>query len=276
MKKLALTLALILACVTTIMLPSGMNDSLAATTPEPEYIVATNDFCPFMCLHGENEGFSVDLAKRVFKDAGIEFEFEEHPWARGVRETTVGNIYGLLAAGKSEAPALMFPEEPVGVQYNCFFTPQDSTWQYTSKEDLKDDRIIVFINWGHRQDLREYLGEEKYDEMFIELSHDGDYDRIAADMIKQGRADAVWSDPRVNAYESHKEGSPIEGFKNSGCISVFFLYLGFTPKTPERSQELITIFNEGVRELRQSGELAKILQKYNVEDWIDEEEIPFH
>ncbi|MEK2644629.1 transporter substrate-binding domain-containing protein [Bdellovibrio sp. BCCA] len=45
-----------------------------------------------------------------------------------------------------------------------------------------------------------------------------------------------------------------------------FLYVGFSPNNP-KSKIYAKILNQGIDDLRRSGELRRILEKYNLEDW---------
>ena len=44
------------------------------------------------------------------------------------------------------------------------------------------------------------------------------------------------------------------------------VYIACTPKGA-RGQELVDMFDKGIDQLRASGELEKILAKYNLKDW---------
>lgn len=243
---------------------------------KPKMIISITEFCPFMCPKKTNKGFTVEIVDKIFKDQNIKIKFHEYPWARGVSQTTNGKIYGILAPGKDEAPKLIYPNEPIAIQKNCFFSKKTNGWKYKSKESLKSIKLLAFIGWAHGKELKKYLGEDKYRSIFTELSYDGQYYERVSKMIKKGKADAFWADPNVIGYFNLKQDSLFKDFKNSGCISSHFLYIGFTPIDRSKSFEFIKIIDNGIKKLRESKELQKILTKYNVNDWANEKEILFH
>lgn len=58
----------------------------------------------------------------------------------------------------------------------------------------------------------------------------------------------------------------IKGLPLCGNFGAYAQYMGFTPQNPN-SPKLAGIYDQGIRALRASGELAAILARYGVEDW---------
>lgn len=93
-----------------------------------------------------------------------------------------------------------------------------------------------------------------------------DYLRRSFQKLEAGRIDAVLEDSAVVGsflQESKQAGSFKEGGRLAGGAEV---YIAFSPKFA-KGREIAALMTEGVRQMRKSGELKTILDKYGVKDW---------
>ncbi|MGR2682768.1 substrate-binding periplasmic protein [Chromobacterium haemolyticum] len=241
-----------------------------------EVSIGMVDFCPYMCVGTANKGFIVEIVEQAFKKNGIAAKFTVKPWARAVADTRVGKLDGLLAPGKNEAPGLMFPETPVAVQQNCFYAKSTSQWNYRSFNDVKNGTFISYIGFGNRLDLEKSIGVGAYKKNFLEFNYDNNYMSRAASMVNANRAIAMWADP-ISFEKTKQDGNKLlNGLKNKGCISSYYLYLAFPPTSVRRIPELVNLFEDGISKLKRSGELKAIYKKYHVSNLAYQKEQVFH
>ncbi len=57
----------------------------------------------------------------------------------------------------------------------------------------------------------------------------------------------------------------------AGTLGILKNYIGFSPKHPN-AKTLINMYDQGIKKLRESGQLNQILSRYGVEDWVKNNE----
>jgi polar amino acid transport system substrate-binding protein len=85
--------------------------------------------------------------------------------------------------------------------------------------------------------------------------------------LQAGRVDAYVEVPVVFWSQVDRMGISRDSFAVAGNLGKADpIYVAFSPAKPE-SKELAKTLSDGIRALRKSGDLAKILAKYGVADW---------
>jgi len=79
-----------------------------------------------------------------------------------------------------------------------------------------------------------------------------------------GRLDVVAETSTVLAWTAKNAGYPFTAFRIVYLHEGDPVYFAFSPAAGPRYAQL---FDDGLRELRRSGELAKILAHYGLSDW---------
>jgi polar amino acid transport system substrate-binding protein len=225
--------------------------------------------CPHMCPDNDDKGFTRDITKAVLEKYGHKVKFEAMPWFRAVNFANKGTLSGIICTGKEESPLLLYPEEEHGIQNDCFYGSVSDDWRPTDMSSFLRRKTIIFKGWMHEKSYMEKLGTDKYFKTFIEFSLEGDYTNRAMRMVEGGRVDAFWSDATVFKYFLSKNNleHKWKKIKQLGCIKRQKLFMGISPKYPELATKINKQFDEGMIELRKSGELDKIMNKYGLTDW---------
>ena len=83
------------------------------------------------------------------------------------------------------------------------------------------------------------------------------------DRLKQGNLDVVIEDQYVFHYFMKTHHAQ---FRNAGALGREKVYIALSPSLPE-SPAVARALDEGLRDLRASGELEKILTFYGIQDW---------
>lgn len=223
--------------------------------------------CPHMCPDSLHKGFTHDITLAIFSQLGYQIEFVSLPWARAAVDALNGRLDGVLSAGQSEVPGMIFPSQELATQRDCFFGRSSDTWQPDDAQSFVGRRTIVFKGWVKEQSFLQTLGKEQYRVTFEELPIDEHYYTRVETMVLAGRAHAFWMDENVYDYIRRTTGRYRDGVKNLGCIEFQKLYLALTPQKMTQSTRLAQEFDEGMIHLRESGELARILNVYGLQDW---------
>lgn len=226
-------------------------------------VVAADEWCPYNCEPGTaRPGYAIEILQKIFEPHGHVIEYKVMPWSRALLETRAGRISAAVGALPSEAPDLLYPEEEHGL-YRIGFYSRWSGWRYEGRESVKGLLFGVAQGYSYGEELDGLIaaGHLRVAPM------PGDRP-LAINLwkLESGRLDGVIADQAVFAFVSRMEGlqdrfcfcgSPDDGHP---------LYVAFAPNRPE-SETYARLLSEGIRELRRSGDLARLLTKYHLKDW---------
>jgi len=228
-----------------------------------------SEACPHMCPDNEQKGFTHDITKTILEKFGHNVTFNPLPWSRAVHFANEGKINGVICTSKAESPLLIYPKLEHGMQNDCFYGDHDDNWQPKDMESFLERRTIVFNGWMHGEDYVQRLGVTKYYQLFLEFSLNNDYTERAIMMIERDRAEAFWHDSTTLKYFLSKNAviRKRNTIKKLGCIKRQKLFMGMSPKHPELAKKINLQFDQGMKELRISGELEEIMKRYGLTDW---------
>jgi len=266
-----------------------------------EIKISTLDFCPLHCIGDDGKivssqpGVVVEIYQKIYGDAGYQPIFVVLPFNRGMAEVSEGRLdaisgplqfLGVALQDKIRQwpeigplyARLIYPEQTIGThQSSCFFVRSDSKWTYDGEHSLDGQRIGTANAHDYGPRLNAYLENAKRGENknFIqELSGDNMFLRNLQ-KLEANRVDILFID-RISGSNSIKKSEdigdiPTGSVKLALCIdSPQKLYLAFGDQNPERSQTLARVFDEGIIRIRKSGVLKAILDKYGLNDWIED------
>lgn len=242
---------------------------LSVTTTQAERLTfTTGDWCPYIfeldgTVDPEKPGFSIEIVNSVFAIMGYDIKYVTAPFLRQIQEVERGTYSALAGVYSEEAPNLLFPDEPIGMTRNCFYSKISNNWRYNNSKDISAIKIAVVSGYTYGE-LDDYI--EAYPKEVIKLTGNeaAMMDRLT-ELVDINRVTAFIQDARVAEYYFMVNG--IEGrFKSSGCLEAIPSMLGFSP-VDNRAENFIEAFDIQINKMRTSGELKKILTKYNVSDW---------
>jgi polar amino acid transport system substrate-binding protein len=234
-----------------------------------EITLMADPWCPYSCEPDSSKpGYAIEIAQKVFSKAGHTAKYIVMDWDEAVTKTRKGEYTAVVGAYKEDAPGFVFPKESVGLSGSWFFTLKDSKWRYTGVDSLKGVKVGVIKGYSYGDVLDKVFAEkDKAGEMFITsgVTALG----MLIDNLVAGKIDTLNEDKAVfidylvdngmfDILSNTKEAG-IEGDPES-------VYIAFSPVNP-KSKEYADILTKGIAELRKSGELAKILKKYEMKDW---------
>ena len=259
-KKMFIPRAVLLV-LSLVFLTAG---SIYADTVKAAGIV----YCPYLCDSKEDgqEGFMTDIAKLVFQKAGHTYTVTMMPFARALAEVVAGGYDALAICNKADVPegGLVFPETPIALVSNTFVAKKDNAWTYNGIESLKQVKIgaIIGYTWLDKA-LNSYMLTAK--PPAVQRVGGDDATQKNLQKVLNGRTDVYLDDPNMVIRVASKMGIA-DQIKFTGNVSPTPHYIGFTPRK-ETSRKYADILGQGMKALRASGELAKILEKYGMTDW---------
>ena len=246
----------------------------AETKPSPQKMVTlrADQWSPFSGdPKSDAPGFMVEIAQKIFARNGLQVQYELMPWTRVLKEVEAGNFDAAVGASPEDAPDFIYSKEPQGKWTVACIALKSNSWQYGgSIESLAKIRAAASLGYVYGKDsagndIDEYIEKNKGKSVEV-LS--GDFPLQAAiGMLQKKRVDVVLETPEV-FFDAIKQLKldPAEFRIVAEVRPRTPVWVGFSPKL-QSSPAYAQMMQDGMIELRKSGELKQILDKYGVTDW---------
>lgn len=223
-------------------------------------------WCPYICQpDSDKPGYMVEIAKTVFEKHGHRVQVLLSSWVSAIKDTRSSKVQGLMGCSIVDAPDFIFPKKSLGVMRNAYFVHHESTWLYKGRPSLQAVKIGVINGYTYGDSVDSLIRARN--RSFVPFSGDRSLEQlIHATHLKQ--LDGFIENPVVLQYTSAAAKLTLNKLKIVGWVENQdpALYISFSPNNP-KSMEYAQILSEGVEELRRSGDLQRILARYNLQDW---------
>ena len=238
----------------TSAVPETSTESGQKATPKKKKYKISSDssFAPFVFQNDQSKytGIDMELIKAIAKDQGFTLEISNPGFDAAVSDVQNGNADGMIAGMTvTDARKATFDFSDPYYTTNSILAVQESS-NIASYEDLKGKTVGVKNGTASQTFLEENKSKYGYK---IKTFSDG---ASMYDSLNSGSVAAIMDDEPVIKYaikQGRKFKTPIEGTP-SGQIA-FAVQKDSNP-------ELIEMFNNGLANLKESGEYQKILDKY--------------
>ncbi|MBK8284027.1 MAG: transporter substrate-binding domain-containing protein [Ahniella sp.] len=212
-------------------------------------------------------GYMIEMADAIAATQGHTIEYKTMPWDDAVASSRKGDIDCVVGALKSDAEGFMFPEESWGDSLNGLFALTDTDWTYTDIESFSSVRVAVIAGYSYSEEIDAYVEANKADpNKVVIVNSTGRALMNAVSRLVSRKADVIIEDVNV-AASTFAKMNMADRMKSVGVVGEPEpLYIACTPASP-RGKQFADMFSAGTVELRSSGKLAEILEKYGLEDW---------
>ncbi len=229
--------------------------------------IAADPWCPHNCIAGAaREGYMIEIAREAFALARLQVHYRNMSWARALDLADDGYIDAVVGAFTRPEAGFVYPEEAIGYAHTTLYAHTESNWTYDGIESLNEHTLVTINGYSYSPALDAYIDEYKDDpERVWILSGPAPLNR-AIELLEYDRSDVLPEDRDVMRWT-------LERLDKQGSLRVVDrlkrvpVYIAFSEANPH-SDELATLFSEGVRQLRRSGRLDQILDRYGV-SWAD-------
>lgn len=252
--------------LTAMMLTIGFRTSVAMADT---ILIRSDAWCPYVCDSAKDPGYMVEVVSKIFEKNGHKVNFSMVNWARAVSETRRNKATAIVGANYNDAPDFVFPTKTLGHGQDYFFVKKDSTWTYKGSASLVGKKIGVINGYAYGGDMDRIISENK--DIFISISGEHPLDQIIK-MIESKRLDAFIENQTVLRTNLSNMGLSSDEYKpvSSQVANDAKLFIAFSPAN-KKSEVYAKIFTKGITEMRQNGELSRILAKYGLTDWEQQE-----
>lgn len=244
----------------------GSHLGAQATSPSVAPIkLMADEWCPYNCDPHKEPGYTIEIFKEIFKNKGSEVDYKIADWSLAIDQTRDGKNDVLVAATVGDAPDLIYPKEVIGLSRQCFYSTPSIRWKYKNLDSLKNVKLGVIKSYSYGDKLDNYIREHQEDSKKIDFTIGGTPLEELSKKLLVNKIDLIVENENVMKHYLKKTKQE-QLLRNIGCEETLKIYMAFSPKNPNAlkySQE----FDDGIKELRKSGKLKEILQKYSISDW---------
>lgn len=216
-------------------------------------VLACVDFPPFEYEeNGQIKGILIEIVQKAFDDAGILLELRMYPFARAFQEAKNGDVAGIFNLFKSKKREEWFDYSvPVIENKLLFFKRKNFRIKFENVSDLEGLNIGV---------MKDYRYSPEFDEAGDLFTKDvARLHKLHFRKLDLGRIDLYPCDELVGRYIATEERLMDKFNVLPRPLSVNKGYIGFTKG---KHQELIEKINNALVEMKKTGKVAKIINKY--------------
>ena len=207
-------------------------------------------------------GYMVELAKAIFEPQGIKVDYQLMPWSRAIQETRIGKIDCVIGAYKVSVPDFLFARQHWGNDETFFYKLKSDPWVYKGDVKALQNRKIGVIS--------DYSYGETLDGVFKKLKVQGAKGDKALETnimkIISKRIDTMIESEYVMDSKLAKLNLSEQIVSAGNTLQGEPMYLACHPGS-RRVQGFVEIVNRTMPNMQQSGELERILNKYNIAVW---------
>ena len=232
-----------------------------------EIILSADPWPPFNTEPGsKNEGYLIDVAREVFEPLGHQVTYTCVPWKRALDGTRSGRYTGAVGASTTDASGFIFPNEELARNVLAFYTLADNPWRFEGPESIASVTIGVAAGYDYRRWLNDYIRIHAGDAGRVQVIAGKNPLKLNLKKLLLERIDVVVDSEAVIRYTA-KQMNVLEKIKPAGYgVEPAYIYIAFSPALP-RSDALARQLSDGIVQLRHSGRLQAILDRYGLRDW---------
>ncbi|WP_097461443.1 substrate-binding periplasmic protein [Mangrovitalea sediminis] len=262
-------LALLLPCLGGSLLLNSSPATAGTSASSRVVKLAADPWCPYNCApNSAHPGYMIELARTILVKSGYSVEYRTRPWSRALVEAHNGVIDGAVGATYEDGRGLVFGHEALGIDHTVVAFAENSTVIYSGPHSLDGLKIGIIDNYGYNNGgpIDQYLADRRRNnpDSVVVLATDHAL-RQLIEMLRLHYIDAIFASGNVLNYTlklMHLQGQ----LKISDTAAYNVVNIAFTPDA--RGRKLARLMDQGLRKLRQTGRLAKILAEYGLTDWV--------
>ncbi len=231
---------------------------------------------PYTGVSGSNKsGYIIEVVERIFEKYSIDIKYVNHSWGRCIEEVRKGRITALAGADVLEVPGFIFPKRTIGVTAPAFFVRKGFNWRYSGVASLQKIVLGYIADYTYEQKIDAYIRRADPNRV-TEIKGENALRRLLT-LLKLKRIDAFIENEVVVKNSLIQEGLKSTDYQIAGAPdNGVRLFISLSPVV-KKSCEYSRLFDIGINELRASGELSAILNKYDILDWEkSQNKLPLH
>lgn len=224
--------------------------------------VRSDPWMPYNGGPADKPGIVLEILSAVAARAEATVDYAPLGWEDAIAAVSAGQADAVIGATAQDAEGkLRLPAEPIGDMRAGLFVRKDQPWNYERIQSLDGKRLGAIKGYTYWPQFDQYLAEHPAAVTWYEGT-DALAQAIAA--LHEGKID-VFPETVITFLWRAREMGAAGTFRIAYINEGNAIYVAFSPN--ERGARWAQRFDEGLRALRASGELARLLAKYGMQDW---------
>lgn len=240
----------------TIMAAAMMAATPAMAEKGKVWVVSTDTaFKPFEYTddNGEFVGIDVDILAAVAEDQGFEYELKVLGWDASIAACQAGQADGMIAGAsitdERKESGWIFSDGYYDAN-QCMAVAEDS--DIAGFEDMEGKAVAVKTGTMSASYAESLADEYKFTVTYFEDSP------TMYQAVVGGQVAACMDDTPIMACNIKETGIPMKLLEETGNEPAAYGFAIFS----EENQELVEMFNEGLKNIKENGTYDEILEKY--------------
>ncbi|WP_158088355.1 substrate-binding periplasmic protein [Colwellia chukchiensis] len=228
--------------------------------------LVADPWCPYNCAkQSQYQGYLLEIAEQAFAKHNIKLDYVVLPWSRAINDVLLGKKTGLLGVTKNEVPELIFPNQALGVATHVFITLKEATWQYTGLKSLAEISFGVIKGYSYGDLAQRYITKANIANGKVQPVSSINGLKQNIEKLSRGRIQALIADRNVFDFFL-LENNIANNFRIAGILTKEEIYIAFSPQLAN-AKRYAKLLSQELDNMRANGQLQRILQKYNLQDW---------
>lgn len=227
--------------------------------------LCADEWMPFngASITDERPGYVIELARTIFEPRGITIDYQVMPWEDALVAVREGRMTAAIGANTAEGEGTVIPQEPIGAPPVCLMVRTDSTWNYSNLVSFRNVKLGVIKDYSYWPSLDEYI-EAKAGDAVVVVEGDAPLGELMS-LLTQRKVEVIAESEPVLLWHLRANNIDRAQFRVVYKHQAEPIYLAFSP-TPD-GRRFAPIFDAGMKALRASGDLEKMLRRYGLRDW---------
>lgn len=223
---------------------------------------AAIDWCPQLCGEQKDQGYIIELIKKIYPASEYQLEIDFFPWSRAIKVVRSGQYHALLSPAKYEAPGLRYPVNPAGFQQMCFFVLRENNWRYTGVQSLASLRIGIAADTSIEELNQYFLENEAQFQVQPYLER---YVAQHVNKLLKHRVDTFIFTRNTTVLELSKLNLD-DKITIAGCVKSEMVFVAFSshPDVEKQISNYLAIYDAEYPSLVDSGWIQSLYNKYNI------------
>ena len=206
-------------------------------------------------------GFAIEILDEIWSADGYQLDYQlDASWADSLAQVRNADIDCVVGAYITDAPDLLFPKEHLILDEMSFYVRHDNDWQFTGVDSLGEVRLAVMEAYSYGETLDQWVAARPH-QIHVGSGHDGLDDNLRA--LVTGDASVLIESTLV--MSARLEGGEFAHLVRRAGVAPEreALYVACAPDL-ESSRIYLDSYDAGMHQLRASGRLAEILERYAI------------
>lgn len=232
-----------------------------------EVKLRADSWCPYNCEPGNRPGYLIEIAKAALEPAGHKVDYQLMPWTEALAGAAAGTVTGAVGATREEAPGLVYATSPLGMSRPTLVIrkgKETKDFKVANLDSLKSLRFGSIKDYFYSTEVNAFIDANKGAANLVQVTGDNVTEDLV-NMLIDGKLDAIVEDSNVVDYLLESKGYR-NLFNYHALGEQATVSIGFSPKDPN-SATYAKLIDAKLADLRKSGQLSGILQKYGMKDW---------